>query len=216
MEKNYRVIFDDDRCDIFDKTRGQHVTTVKMSSNKTFPLIMPPGENNALKCANMDESILWHLRYGHLNFNSLKVLQKNNMVHGLPYVADVKNICEGGISGKMHRLPFTHTSWRAKTPLHLIHADIWGPARTPTPGGRRYFLLFVDDCTRMMWVYFIQQKSEAFSCFTQFKALVEKQSGHSIKILRTDRGGEFNSNSFISFCKENGIKKEPKIGRAHV
>ena len=60
----------------------------------------------------------------------------------------------------------------------------------------------------MMWVYFIQQKSDAFSCFKEFKALVEKQSGHSLKILRTDRGGEFNGHIFINFCNDHGIKKE--------
>uniref|UniRef100_A0A7C8ZX12 Integrase catalytic domain-containing protein n=1 Tax=Opuntia streptacantha TaxID=393608 RepID=A0A7C8ZX12_OPUST len=46
---------------------------------------------------------------------------------------------------------------------------------------KRYFLLFVDDYTRMMWVYFLEQKSQAFSYFLQFKALTEKQSGHNLK-----------------------------------
>ena len=38
--------------------------------------------------------------------------------------------------------------------------------------------------------------------------MVEKQSGHYIKILRTDRGGEFASNDFLSFWKINGIKRQ--------
>ena len=50
-----------------------------MAPNKVFPLFMPFGQNNALKCENMDESILWHLRYGHLNFNGLKLLKQKNM-----------------------------------------------------------------------------------------------------------------------------------------
>ena len=130
------------------------------------------------------------------------------MVFGLPFISSNLKVCEGCIYGKMHRLPFPKTSWRAKAPLQLVHADIWGPSSTPSFGGRRYFLLFVDDYTRMMWVYFIQQKSNAFSCFKEFKALVEKQSGHSLKILRTDRGGEFNGHIFINFCNDHGIKKE--------
>ena len=44
--------------------------------------------------------------------------------------------------------------------------------------------------------------------FKQFKVMVEKQSGHYIKILRTDRGGEFASNDFFIFCKTNGIKRK--------
>ncbi|RZC11614.1 Retrovirus-related Pol polyprotein from transposon TNT 1-94 [Glycine soja] len=118
----------------------------------------------------------------------------------------LKNEIKG--TDKMHRLPFPKTSWRAKAPLQLVHADIWGPSSTPSFGGRRYFLLFVDDYTRMMWVYFIQQKSDAFFCFKEFKALVKKQSGHSLKILRTDRGEEFNGHIFINFFNDHGIKKE--------
>eukprot|EP01018_Ginkgo_biloba_P027384 Gb_35302 [translate_table: standard] len=38
--------------------------------------------------------------------------------------------------------------------------------------------------------------------------MVEKQSGHHIKILRTNRGGEYISEEFLRFCKDNGIKKQ--------
>ena len=92
-----------------------------------------------------------------------------------------------------------------------MHADIWGPSRNPTLGGKRYFLLFVDDYTCMIWIYFIEHKFDDFSYFIQFKAFVEKQSGHSLKILRIDCGKEFNDQRFIKFCKEHGIKKELPI-----
>ena len=75
-------------------------------------------------------------------------------------------------------------------------------------GGSHYFLLFVDDFSRMNWVYFLKKKSEAFEHFKKFKALVEKQSGCQIKTLRTDRGGEFVSEEFNHFCEENGIHRE--------
>ena len=60
----------------------------------------------------------------------------------------------------------------------------------------------------MIWVYFLSQKSEAFSIFIQFKALAQKQSGKELKILRTDRGGEFTSNQFSAYCKEKGIRRQ--------
>jgi len=41
-----------------------------------------------------------------------------------------------------------------------------------------------------------------------FKILVEKQSGKSLKILRTDGGGEFTSGEFENFCRDNGIIHE--------
>ena len=56
---------------------------------------------------------------------------------------------------KMHKLPFTKTSRRA-APLELVHADVCDPTQTPSLSDKikTYFLLFVDDYSRMMWVYF--------------------------------------------------------------
>jgi len=47
-----------------------------------------------------------------------------------------------------------------------------------------------------------------FERFRQYKALVEKQSGHYIKILRTNRGGEYISSDFLHFCRERGIHEQ--------
>lgn len=47
-----------------------------------------------------------------------------------------------------------------------------------------------------------------FECLHHYKALVEKQSGPYIKVLRIDRGEEYISNDFLHFCKENGIQKQ--------
>lgn len=71
----------------------------------------------------------------------------------------------------------------------------------------KYFLLFVDDFSRMSWVYFLSEKSQAFSFFQKFKARVEKESRFYLNFLRNDRG-EFTSNDFKDFCSSNGIKKE--------
>ncbi|CAL9100845.1 unnamed protein product [Musa textilis] len=60
----------------------------------------------------------------------------------------------------------------------------------------------------MSWVYFLERKSEIFDNFQKFKALVERQNDRCIKTLRTDRGSEFLSNEFNSFCEENSIRRE--------
>ena len=75
-------------------------------------------------------------------------------------------------------------------------------------GGCKYFLTFIDDYSRKTWVYFLKHKFYAFSYFQQFKALMENQSGHRIKILKTDRGGEYVSNEFLNFCKTHGVQKQ--------
>ncbi len=103
------------------------------------------------------------------------------MVLELPFIFDEKKICEGCILGKMHRLSFPKQSWRASAPLQSVHDDIWCPYRNPTFAGKRYFLLFVDDYTRMIWVYFIENKYDAFTHFIEFKAFVEKVFSQNIK-----------------------------------
>ncbi|CAL5443135.1 unnamed protein product [Camellia sinensis] len=64
----------------------------------------------------------------------------------------------------------------------------------------------------MTWVYFVRQKSEVFSIFKKFQNLVERQSGCLMKVLRSDRGGEYNSNEFMKFCEDIGMQRQFTIG----
>ena len=69
-------------------------------------------------------------------------------------------------------------------------------------------MLFIDDFTRMVWVYFLKEKSEAFNKFKAFKTLVENEIGVKIKCLRSDNGGEFTSKEFDLSCETHGIKRQ--------
>ena len=89
----------------------------------------------------------------------------------------------------------------------FVHSNICGPITPCSNGGKRYILTFIDDFSRKSWVYFLQEKSEAFLAFKSYKVLVEKEVGSPIKILLTDRGGEYNSHEFASFCETHGIKR---------
>ena len=80
--------------------------------------------------------------------------------------------------------------------------------QTSSEGQNWYFLIFVDDFTRMTLVFLLKEKSEAFEVFRRFKAMVENQSNHRIKVLRSDLRGEFTSKSFNRFCKEHGIRRQ--------
>ena len=80
--------------------------------------------------------------------------------------------------------------------------------RTNSIGSSRYFLTFIDDYSRKMWVYFLEEKSQVFDIFKNFKAYVEKESGFSLKILRSDRGGEYMSEKFESFLKKHRIRHQ--------
>ncbi|KAG3232401.1 hypothetical protein PI124_g22516 [Phytophthora idaei] len=75
----------------------------------------------------------------------------------------------------------------------------------PTPAGRQYVVTFVDDYSRFVYVYFMRKKSEVLEHFKTFKAEVEKQQVESIRILRTDNGGEYCGNEFARFLRQEGI-----------
>ena len=81
---------------------------------------------------------------------------------------------------KQRRLPFPQrASFRAKERLELVHGDLCGPVTPATSGGRRYFLLLVDDLSRYMWVMVLGSKGEA----------AEAECGRKLRVLRTDNGG---------------------------
>ena len=65
--------------------------------------------------------------------------------------------------------------------------------------------MFIDDHSRYDHIYLMKHKSEALERFKEFISKVEKQSGKSIKILRSDRGGEYLSHEFLGYLKENEI-----------
>jgi transposase InsO family protein len=95
----------------------------------------------------------------------------------------------------------------------LIHTDLYGPTSTQSPRGERYFILLIDDYTRMAWVGLLKHKFEAFEEFKIFKAQVENETDLKIKCLRLDRGGEFSYDEFNSLCKKHGIKRQFSISR---
>ena len=210
IEHGYVVHFENDSCMIYEKGGSKQViANIKMVKNRSFPLTLNYSRNVALKMNVVDESWIWHKRMGHLNFQILKYLKEKGMVYGLPNIQEVNQVCEGCALGKQHREAFPKDkAWRAKAPLELVHTDVCGPMDTTTHGGNKYFLTFIDDFSRMTWVYFMREKSEVFNIFKKFQTLVERQSGHLMKKLRSDRGGEYTSNEFIKFCEDIGMERQ--------
>lgn len=219
QEKGLAVLIQSNRCRIYHPSRGLIINT-DMTANRMFVLLSKsqPAEQPAekqlkkevcLQAETQDMAELWHRRYGHLGYQNLKTLQQKGMVKGLPQISDTKAVCTDCLKGKQHRDSFPKKStWRASQKLELIHADICGPVTPISNSHKRYLICFIDDYSRKAWVQFLIDKSDAFASFKLFKNCVEKETGLDIKCLRTDRGGEFTSNEFNDFCKENGIKRQ--------
>lgn len=90
----------------------------------------------------------------------------------------------------------------------LLHVDLCGPVSPSTLAGNSYFMLIVDDHSRMMWVYIMKAKSQTFLELRKFINWVENSSGHRVKTIRSDRGGEFLSNELVNLCEERGIERQ--------
>ena len=152
----------------------------------------------------MEEMWLWHARYGHLNFNALGRLEK--MVTGLPHIEYVGELCDSYLAEKQRRLSFLKTvKYRAAETLKLVHGDLCGPITPATPGGRKYFILLVDDCNQYMWLQLLTSKTEAAEAVKKFKARAKAESSKKLRVLRTNHGGEFTSVEFTAYCVDQGM-----------
>ncbi|GKC87091.1 ribonuclease H-like domain, reverse transcriptase, RNA-dependent DNA polymerase [Tanacetum coccineum] len=113
-------------------------------------------------------------------------------------------VCDVCLIGKHSRAPFPKKAKaRSTSPLDLVYGDLCGPIIPPTPSEKKYIFLLVDDYSRYMWEYFLKSKDQAFDTFKEYKKSIENELRTTLKILRTDRGGEFTSNEFTQYCKDN-------------
>ena len=92
---------------------------------------------------------LWHKWLGHYHYQGFLKMQKSEMVEGIPEFEVISTSYQACQYGMQSRLPFPTTTWRASNKLQLIHTDVGGPQRTPSLKGSRYYIIFIDDLTRM-------------------------------------------------------------------
>ncbi|KAK1414877.1 hypothetical protein QVD17_30638 [Tagetes erecta] len=152
---------------------------------------------------DLSDSYLWHCRLGHINKRRIQTLQKNGLLKANE--CDSFDVCESCLQGKMTKAPFSGTNERAKDLLGIIHSDVCGPFKPMTRNGERYFITFTDDYSCYGYVYLLRHKDEAFEMFKIFKNEVQNQLNKSIKVLRTDRGGEYLSDAFQDHLRSCGI-----------
>lgn len=86
------------------------------------------------------------------------------------------------IQEKQTRRPFQGKHTRASKALALVHSDICGPISPESWEKKRYFVTFMDDFTHFTYVYHLSSKSDMFSVFVQYYALVTAKFGCSLLI----------------------------------
>ena len=135
---------------------------------------------------NEDSSMLWHRRLGHIFIQRIKRLANDEVLNTLDFIDF--DTCVDYIKGKQTNKSKKGAK-RSIDILEIIYLDICCPNMDIY--GPKYFISFIDDYSRYMYIYLLHNKNEALGAFKVFKAEVEKQCGKQIKIVRTDRGGEY-------------------------
>ncbi|RDY02144.1 hypothetical protein CR513_14444, partial [Mucuna pruriens] len=124
-------------------------------------------------------------------------------IHCLMSVESLKcDICQ---FLKHHRATFSSSNNKSLEPFDLIHSDVWGPASNSISGAK-WFVSFIDDCTRVTWIFLMKQKYKIYQIFVDFFRLVKNQFNKSIKRLQSDNGTEFVNLEFSKFLKDNERK----------
>jgi hypothetical protein len=170
-------------------------------------------ENGGMKFSQANQSIskettqetlwLWHWRLGHLSFDYLRKLK--------PYffpLNDSKFQCDTCDLAKSHRIPYLPSLNKSSIPFAAIHSDVWGPTKIPSISKARYFVTFIDECTRMTWVSLLTNKSDVYQAFQEFHNMVSTQNQTQIRVLQSDNGAEYVNAFFDKFLRHLGIRHQ--------
>ena len=180
VEKNLQVRFTPAGLFVEEYKEGGRLIAQGKKVGRMFTLDVDVPEVKAAMFAQgtgfVADIEIWHKRIGHVNVQRLKSMQNQNIVTGIPKfkVDGMQGVCEACQLGKQSKAAFPHDQHVSKEVLNVVHTDVWGPAKTTSMGGCRFYVTFIDDHTRKVWVYFMQEKSEVFTHFQSFKAMVEK------------------------------------------
>ena len=94
---------------------------------------------------------------------------------------------------------------RKSSPFELVHSGVWGHSLVSTTSRIKWFVTFVDDCTRITWLYVLKNKSEVCDVFRLFHQMNKTQYSFDIKVLRSNNGGEYINSKLSRFLQDRGF-----------
>ena len=114
--------------------------------------------------------------------------------------------CEACQLRKHHRSSFSSSGpSRQSESFDLVHTNIWGPSHISTLNGFLYFVIFVDDYSRMTWLFLMKKRFELPRILSTFYNEIFVQFNKRIKILQSDNASEYTQSVMNSFCADHGI-----------
>ncbi|CDF77556.1 Retrovirus-related Gag-Pol polyprotein [Chondrus crispus] len=215
VSKGLQVSFEKDKCIV---TAGPTVVATASQVGDLFILDVM----NETFSAHVVTLQTLHERMAHVNVQGIASMIHNNVVSGINVrqsdVIRAMNrksdnhslVCPACVFGKATRsvIPKQRSSSRAQNCLDLVHSDVCGPLEVQSIGGSRYFITFVDDHSNWVVVYTMRNKSEAFAKYKLYEQFAQTHTGRKVKVLRTDRGGEYLSTEFKSYLDSNGTQHQ--------
>ncbi|CAL1410296.1 unnamed protein product [Linum trigynum] len=192
-----RIFELDELASTLSISQSSSSSSLSVSRVSSFPVFSSLGEQNFQ---------LWHSRLGHPNSHRLKTMFRQHLFGKSPspgHISDFK--CTSCVEAKTTRISFPSSTTIITEPFHLVHTDLWGPSRVTSRHGYKYFALFVDHATRYTWVYFLRLKSDLLAVATEFLTMIQTQFDRTVRVVRSDSGGEFSSFPLLNIYKSRGI-----------
>lgn len=113
--------------------------------------------------------------------------------------------CEICLKAKQCREPFPVLQRRTSQLFDMVHVDVWGPYSAENLCSTRYILTIVEDHSRVVWTYLLENKEKVHEVMHTYIKMVQNQFGRVVKVLRTDNGTEFVNHKFRHMVENFGI-----------
>ena len=102
----------------------------------------------------------WQEKLGHLHGNAMRKIPIRSAKEESKKQNELCGVC---VKGKMTKVPFPKTAHHmCQRLLEIVHSDVSDRAQCMSLDGGNYFVTFIDDFSRFMYVRIISRKSEVF------------------------------------------------------
>lgn len=185
-EKGLDVLFTGDKCFL---VKGKHKSLIAEYSNGMFRVLThSPDQIRSIIERKIHCIHQWHRILAHRNLSDIKLMGRQGLgVRKCHCISE----CESCLKGKMSRKPFRLSKNQPTEILECVASDQGGPLQVRSLGHSVYYVTFTDLFSGYCEVVPIKSKNETALMVKRFIEKIEKQTGKSLKILRTDRGGEY-------------------------
>nr|GEW05604.1 hypothetical protein [Tanacetum cinerariifolium] len=167
--------------DLLTSSRGTNLYSITLQDTSF------PNSICLMAKATSSQAWLWHRRLSHLNFNTINLLSKNDIVIGLPKLKFVKD--------------------------HLYSSYLFGPMQVESINEKIYVLVIVDDYSRYTWTHFLRSKDETPEVLIDFLRLVQRGLYAQIRTVQTDKGTKFLNTTLHAYFATEGIEHQTSVAR---